>query len=194
MKKIGVTGGIGSGKTVVCEIFRTLGIKIYNADFRAKEILNSDNSVRSLIIETFGNDIYRNGIADRKRLADKVFNNPEELLKLNAIVHPAVARDFENFVESNRNEAYIIKEAAILFESGTYKQLDSVVLVYAPAEIRIQRVLDRDKTDRDAVLSRMKNQMDDSEKMKLSNYIIYNNDESSLIKQVIGLHNIFKEK
>lgn len=194
MKKIGVTGGIGSGKTVVCEIFRTLGVKVYNADMRAKEILNSDNSVRSLIIESFGDDIYIDGFVDRKRLAAKVFNNPVELSKLNAIVHPAVARDFENFAKGNQYEAYIIKEAAILFESGTYKNLDSVVLVYAQPEIRIKRVLERDKTDRDAVLARMKNQMDDTEKMQLSNYIINNNDEISLIKQVIELHNIFKEK
>ncbi len=194
MKKIGVTGGIGSGKTVVCEIFRTLGVKVYNADMRAKEILNSDNSVRSQIIGSFGDDIYIDGFVDRKRLAAKVFNNPVELSKLNAIVHPAVTRDFENFAKDNQYETYIIKEAAILFESGTYKNLDSVVLVYAQPEIRIKRVLERDKTDRDAVLARMKNQMDDTEKMQLSNYIIYNNDEVSLIKQVIELHNIFKEQ
>jgi dephospho-CoA kinase len=194
MKKIGVTGGIGSGKTVVCDIFRTLGVKVYNADIRAKEILNSDHSVRSLIMENFGDDIYADGMVDRKRLAAKVFNNPVELSKLNAIVHPAVAKDFENFVESNLKEAYIIKEAAILFESGTYKQLDSIVLVYAPVETRIKRVLERDKTDRSAVLARINNQMDDTEKMHLSNHIIYNNDEVSLIKQVIELHNIFKEK
>lgn len=194
MKKIGVTGGIGSGKTVVCEIFRTLGVKVYNADMRAKEILNSDDLVRSQIIGSFGDDIYIDAFVDRKRLAAKVFNNPVELSKLNAIVHPAVARDFEIFAKDNQYEAYIIKEAAILFESGTYKNLDSVVLVYAQPEIRIKRVVERDKTDREAVMARMKNQMDDTEKMQLSNYIIYNNDEISLIKQVIELHNIFKEK
>lgn len=194
MKRIGVTGGIGSGKTVVSEIFKTLGAKVYNADNRAKEILNSDHSVRSQIMNNFGDNIYTNGIIDRKRLAAKVFNNPVDLSRLNAIVHPAVARDFERFLESNQNEDYIIKEAAILFESGSHKLLDSIVLVYSPIEVRIARVLERDKTNREAVLARMKNQMDDTEKMQLSNYIIYNNDEISLIKQVIELHNIFKEK
>jgi dephospho-CoA kinase len=194
MKKIGITGGIGSGKTIVCEIFRTLGVKVYNADLRAREILNTDKVVKNRINEIFGNNIYTTGQVDRKLLATLVFNNPVELAKLNAIVHPAVTNDFESWLEINQNETYIIKEAAILIESGTYKQLDSIVLVYSPPEIRIKRVLERDKTSREAVLARMKNQMDDTEKMKLSNHIIYNDDESSLIKQVLQLHNIFKEK
>jgi dephospho-CoA kinase len=194
MKKVGVTGGIGSGKTVVCEIFRTLGAKVYNADIRAKQILNTNALVKKQISEAFGDIIYANGIVERKLLADRVFNNPEQLAILNSIVHPAVACDFENFAESYRSEAYIIKEAAILFESGTYKQMDSIVLVYAPLDVRIKRILERDGISREAVLARMKNQMDDTEKIKLSNHIIYNDDELSLIKQVIELHNIFKEK
>lgn len=192
MKTIGVTGGIGSGKSVVCDIFKILGTKIYNADIRAKEILNTNATVKQEISKNFGSEIYHSGKADRNLLAGIVFNNQEKLSILNSIIHPAVAEDFDVWMESNRNEDYIIKEAAILFETGTFKLLDKIVLVYSPEEVRIQRVIERDNTGRDAVLARMKSQMDDIEKMKLSDYIIYNDTDHSLIKQVVNLHNIFK--
>lgn len=193
MKKIGVTGGIGSGKTVVCDIFKILGVKVYYADLHAKEILNIHPDVKKSIMDAFGSEIYQTGEVDRKLLAARVFNNTAMLDKLNSIVHPAVFADFDNWLATNRNEAYIIKEAAVMFESGSHKQLDAVVLVYSPLETRIQRVIERDKTSREDVLARIKNQMDDTEKLKLSNYVIYNNHEQSLIRQVLELHNIFKE-
>lgn len=191
MKKIGITGGIGSGKTVVSNIFKILGCKIYNADERAKLLLDSDIEIRQRIETTFGKELYSSGILNRKLLANIVFNNAEALQTLNSIVHPSVFMDFDKWVKHYKNEPYIIKEAAIMFESGAYKQLDSVILVYSPEDIRIQRVVYRDSTNKESVLSRMKNQMDDKEKMKLSNYIIYNDDEHSLIRQVLELHSIF---
>lgn len=193
MKKIGITGGIGSGKSIVCEIFKILGVKVYSADLQARELLDKDQVVKQQIISTFGQEIYQSGTIDRKLLAGKVFNNPNALQKLNSIVHPAVFNDFNQWVETNKHEPYVIKEAAIMFESGANKLLDIVVLVYSPPEIRLQRVMKRDKSDKDAVLARMKNQMDDSEKMKLSDFVIYNDNNHSLIQQVLHLHNIFNK-
>jgi dephospho-CoA kinase len=191
MKKIGITGGIGSGKTIVCEIFKTLGVKIYNADLNAKHLLDNNMAVKNKVTETFGEEIYRGGEADRKLLAKRVFNNPEALNKLNAIIHPAVSADFDFWLKQNQNEPYVLKEAAILFESGAFKHLDAVVMVYAPAELRLKRVIARDKADPESVISRMKNQMDEEEKLKRSNYVIYNDESQSLIRQVLHLHHIF---
>lgn len=191
MKKIGITGGIGSGKTVVSNIFKTLGCKIYNADERAKTLMDSDPEIRLQLENTFGKELFSTGFLDRKLLAGLVFNDAEALKTLNSIVHPLVFRDFDTWVELHKNEPYILKEAAIMFESGAYKQLDSVILVHSPEEIRINRVMFRDKTDKESVLSRMKNQMSDEEKIKLSDYVIYNDDNHSLIRQVLELHNIF---
>lgn len=191
MKKIGVTGGIGSGKSIVCEIFKTLGCKIYNADERAKLLLNNNVEIRRQIMLNFGEQIYQSGKADRKLLAAKVFNNAEALKTLNSIIHPAVSVDFQEWLQINNNQPYIIKEAAIMFESGANKQLDEVILVYASPEIRMKRVMQRDNITQEAVIARMKNQMSDDDKIKLSNYIIYNDGTQSLIKQVLTLHNNF---
>lgn len=191
MKKIGVTGGIGSGKSIVCEIFKTLGCKVYNADERAKMLLDNDVEIRRQIMLNFGEQVYQSGKADRKLLAAKVFNNTEALKTLNSIIHPAVSVDFHEWLQINSNQPYIIKEAAIMFESGANKQLDEVILVYASPEIRMKRVMQRDNITEDAVIARMKNQMSDDDKIKLSNYIIYNDGTQSLIKQVLTLHNNF---
>lgn len=156
MKKIGITGGIGSGKTIVCDIFKILGVKVYNSDTRAKELLDTDEEIVKSIKAVFGSEIYVSGKANRKLLAEKVFNNPEALRKLNSIVHPAVFADFDKWLGNHAHEPYIIKEAAIMLESGANKFLDKVVLVYSPVEIRLQRVMNRDNSSRDAVLSRMK--------------------------------------
>jgi dephospho-CoA kinase len=191
MKKIGVTGGIGSGKSVVCEVFRTLGCKIYNADDRAKMLLDNNSEIRKQITSYFGTEIYESGIANRKLLASKVFNNPAALNTLNGIIHPAVFDDFQQWTSLYKDQPYIIKEAAIMFESGANKQLDSVILVYASPEIRMQRVMHRDNISEDAVGARMNNQMSDDDKLKLSDYVIYNDGVHSLIKQVLTLHNSF---
>ncbi|HEX3009932.1 MAG TPA: dephospho-CoA kinase [Bacteroidales bacterium] len=194
MKKIGITGGIGSGKSVVCDIFKMLGVKVYNADSRSKYLLENDLIIRNSISEYFGQEIYKSGLPDRKLLASKVFNNPEALARLNSIVHPVVFADFNHWVEANSNEPYVVKEAAIMFESGANQHVDSVVLVYSQPELRLQRVMLRDKLQKEEVLSRMKNQMTDEEKMKLSDYIIYNDEEHSLIRQVVSLHHTFLSK
>ncbi len=192
MKKIGITGGIGSGKSIVCQVFQTLGCKIYSADESAKKLIDSNSEIKKAVIHSFGEDIFKLGRLDRKLMAGIVFNNPEALEKLNAIIHPFVFEDFNQWVESNKNEPYIIKEAAIMFETGANKLLDSVVLVHSPMEIRLKRVIERDRVDKEAVMARIENQMTDEEKMKLSDFIIYNDEEHSLIKQVLTLDILFK--
>lgn len=191
MKKIGVTGGIGSGKSVVCEIFRILGCKVYNSDERAKQLLDTDPKLRSKLITTFGENIYTGQKVNRKALAEIVFRDSTSLKKLNDLVHPAVFEDFDQWLKINGKEKYIIKEAAILFESGAYKNLDSIVLVYAPLELRIARVMKRDSVTRESVTARINNQMNDEEKLKMSDYVVQNDENSSLIKQVLDLHNNF---
>jgi dephospho-CoA kinase len=191
MKKIGITGGIGSGKSIVCEVFRTLGVSVYNADIHAKILLDEDTNLQDKVRQTFGQDIFSMGKLNRKALADKVFNNPSELNKLNKIIHPAVSSDFEKWVFLHQAESYILKEAAIIFESGTYKQLDAVILVYAPIEIRIERVMLRDHINKNKVIERIQNQMSDEEKKKLSDFMIYNDENHSIIHQVLSLHQQF---
>jgi dephospho-CoA kinase len=191
MKKIGITGGIGSGKTLVTRIFKTLGVKVYHADLRAKELLDTDPEIRATIADIFGAEVYRAGKADRAALAGKVFGHPEALAQLNSIVHPAVFRDFERWALACRNEIYTVMEAAILFESGADQFTVEVILVYSPPETRLQRVMQRDNLPREAVLARMRNQMSEEEKMKICDYVIYNDEGHSLIRQVLDLHNQF---
>lgn len=191
MQAIGITGGIGSGKSIVCELFRLLGVPIYQADTRGKMLMNEDETLKSKIMAYFGKDVYKTGVLDNKRLAEIVFNNGDALKKLNSFVHPAVFNDFNRWIELHKEAAYILKEAAILYESGAHLQLDATILVYAPMETRIQRVMDRDSVSRDKVLARMQFQMPDEEKQNLCNYIIYNDDSHSLIRQVLELHNSF---
>lgn len=189
MLKIGITGGIGSGKTTVCKVFQLLGIPLYNADIEAKKLLNFDKEVNNQIIKTFGKTIVNdNNQIDRVKLGSIVFNNKEKLEKLNKIVHPAVAKHFSNWLDINKEHQYILKEAAILFESNAYKAVDKVITVIAPLELRIKRSIDRDKTNRETVEQRIKNQMSDEEKIKLSDYIIHNNESELLIPQIIELH------
>lgn len=191
MKKIGITGGIGSGKTVVSNVFKTLGIKVYNADLRSRELLDTDPEIRQKIMFNFGEEIYRSGKADRTLLAGKVFSDPGALATLNSIMHPGVFRDYEHWTGLFRQEVYTVMEAAIVFESGADKFLDAVILVYSPPETRLERVMRRDKMLRAEVLARMNNQMSDEEKLKMSNYVIYNDEDHSLVRQVLHLHNLF---
>jgi dephospho-CoA kinase len=189
MLKIGITGGIGSGKTTVCKVFKLLGIPIYFADDEAKKILDTSIDVKTNIINTFGIEVIdTNGIIDRKKLALKIFNNKENLEKLNSIVHPAVAKHFENWLHENKSAKYILKEAAILFESKAYKAVDKVITVTAPIELKIQRAMQRDNTDRASIEQRIKNQLSDEEKIKRSHFIIYNDEQQLLIPQIIDIH------
>ena len=182
-KIIGLTGGIGSGKTMVAEYFKSLGIPVYIADKEARQLMTSDNIINALSNE-FGKEILENGILNREKLAQLVFNNPKKLQKLNSIVHPKVKKHFDNWVEKHKNYPFVVKEAAILFESGSYKYCDTIITVTAPLETRLQRVMKRDKTDRESVLKRIENQWTDEQRIAKSNYVIHNLSVESTNKQV----------
>jgi len=188
MLKLGITGGIGSGKTTVCRLFELLGIPVYYADDESKKLLEEDQLVKEQVIKTFSDSILNDlGTIDRKKLAAIVFNNKEQLEKLNAILHPAVGQHFENWLKKH-NAVYILKEAAILFESGAYKQVDKVLTVVAPLELKIQRTMKRDGVSREVVEKRIELQMSDEEKIKRSDFVIINNEQELLIPQVLSLH------
>ena len=173
MKVIGLTGGIGSGKTTLLRWFETQNIPCFESDVVAKTLLNS--SLKSFVSKAFGNNIYNSsGILDRKKLAARVFNDPKELAKLNVIVHPAVEKAFENFKQKHKKDLIIIKETAILFESGGYENCDAIILVIASEESRIQRVVKRDNIKKKDVEARIKLQWSDDKKKVLSDYLIQN--------------------
>lgn len=192
--KIGITGGIGVGKSVVTRIFKVLGIPTYDADKEAKDIMVKNDAVRDSLISTFGSETYlEDGSLNREWLSRRVFSNSEELKKLNAIVHPAVIKDGEDWAAA-QTSIYSVKEAALLFESGSYKSLDYNILVSSPLEVRIERVMERDRVDREEVLRRIGKQMPEKEKEELCDFIIYNDDDHSLIEQVMDLHQRFISK
>ncbi|MFC2151606.1 dephospho-CoA kinase [Bacteroidota bacterium] len=188
MIKVGLTGGIGSGKTLVCEIFKRLGVPVFNADFEAKIILDSDAEVIHLIKLNFGEIYDKEGI-NRSKLAAIIFNDQNALRKVNEIIHPKVRECFHDWIDQQQNSKYIIEEAAILFESNAYKELDITINVHADDLIRINRVIERDKTTIEAVKSRMKNQLSNEERIKLADYTIYNNGDKMLLPQVLEIHN-----
>lgn len=188
IKKVGITGGIGSGKTTVCNIFKTLNIPVYHADAEARHLTDNHPEIIKRVGKLFGNDIYKHGLLDRKKVASLVFSNKEILQQLNAIIHPIVAAHFTAWLSKQENCPYIIKEAAILFESGANKQVDKVITVTAPQHIRIKRVMLRDKLSEEEVLNRISNQMPQEEKVKRSDYIIQCNDINLVIPQVLRLH------
>ena len=191
MLKIGLTGGIGAGKSTVASIFKVLGVPVFDADATAKNILNTDLFLREQVISAFGSETYKNGLLDRKYLATLVFNNSEQLAKLNALVHPATIAAMEKWTSGFTDMPYIIKEAALLFEAGTHEGLDYIIGVTAPVELRIARVMQRDHVLREEVLGRMQHQLDDTEKMKRCNFVIDNNETSLVIPQVLALHEQF---
>ena len=182
MKVIGLTGGIGSGKTTLLRWFETQNIPCFESDVVAKTLLNS--SLKSFVSKAFGNNIYNSsGILDRKKLAARVFNDPKDLAKLNAIVHPAVENAFEDFKQKHKKDSIIIKEAAILFESGGYENCDAIILVIASEESRIQRVLKRDKIKKKDIETRIRLQWSDDKKKVLSDYLIQNENFQTALDQ-----------
>ena len=188
MKKIGITGGMGSGKTTACRVFELLGIPVYYSDEESKKILSSDKIVRVELLQLFGNDILdADDKIDRKKLATLVFNNKLALDQLNAVLHPAVGKHFEKWLLIQQ-APYIIKEAAILFESGAYKQVEKVITVTAPLELRIKRILKRDNTSREEILQRIERQMSDEEKIERSDIVLVNDEEVLLIPQILKVH------
>lgn len=194
MLKIGVTGGIGSGKTTVCKIFEALSIPIFYADTVAKTLLENDSDLKQEIIKSFGKQIYQGNQLNRKLLASIVFNDSFSLSKLNEMVHSRIRKAFETWCNKNNSANYIIEEAAILFETGVYKKMDKNILVCAPIKTRIKRLIQRDHATETEITSRINNQMQDEEKIKLADYIIQNDDSTPLIKQVIAIHHILNSK
>lgn len=193
MLKVGITGGMGSGKSTVAHMFNLLGIPVYNSDTEAKKLMESDPVVREAITGLFGMEAFQNNILNRRWIAGKVFNHPEKLQALNSIVHPAVIAHGVQWMQ-DQHAPYTLKEAALLFESGSHKNLDVVIGVYCPQEIRVQRILQRDEMLREDVLARMKNQMNEEEKMKKCDFVITNDDRLAVIPQVLQLHQTLLEK
>jgi len=190
MLRIGITGGIGSGKSTVSKIFEVLGIPVYYADDASKRLMNEDEELKEKLRSTFGDETYVDGQLDRAYVAAIVFNDPGKLVLLNSIMHPATIKDAEKWM-LRQTTPYAIKEAALIFESGSQEYLDKVIGVYAPVAVRIHRVMQRDNVTREEVLSRMNKQIDEDMKMRLCDYIITNNEQELLIPQVIELHKKF---
>ena len=190
--KVGIAGGIGSGKTIICHVFKVLGIPVYNADLEAKLIMNKSDQVRLAVMQEFGDEAYSNGVLNRAFLAAQVFNDAAKLAQLKRIVHPAVIQAAEDWADA-QTAPYSLKEASILFESGSYKKVDYSILVTAPIEIRIARVMERDQVTREQVLARMNNQMSDEEKTKLADFVIINDGITPIIPQVMALHHQFQK-
>jgi len=190
MLKIGITGGIGSGKSTVAKMFQILGIPVFNADDAAKTIMNEDEELKEKIIQIFGAATYTNGILNRKYLAHIVFNNAFELEKLNALVHPAAIAKGIKWA-AQQNAPYIIKEAALMFEAGSAFNLNYVIGVSAPQHLRIQRTMQRDNILREEVLARMNKQIDETIKMKLCDFVIVNDEQQMVIPQVLQLNQQF---
>lgn len=186
--KVGITGGIGTGKSFVSKIFQTMGIPYYDADLEAKLIMVRDGNVRAALIDAFGRETYfADGTLNRAHLAAMVFQDYAQLGILNGIVHPAVIQagvDWSN----TQSGPYSLKEAALLYESGSYKQLDCTILVTAPTELRVQRVMKRDNISRDDVINRMQKQMPEEEKLAFADFIIHNDEVRPLLPQVISIH------
>ena len=191
--KVGITGGIGSGKSTVAQVFSTLGVPVYYADDAAKHIMNVDPAVKEAIITLFGEEVYEGGTLQRKTLSAKVFNDKDKLAQLNAIVHPATIRFGNEWLE-RQTYPYAIKEAALLFETGTAAQLDFIIGVYAPDTLRIHRVMERDGVSRELVKQRMEKQIQEQIKMRLCDAVIVNNDQEMVIPQVLALHEQLLER
>ena len=190
MIKVGITGGIGSGKSTVARIFTVLGIPVYYADEVAKRLMNEHPLIREQLIQHFGEDTYSGNQLNRSYLAKQVFNNEEKLGLLNSIVHPITIAEGEMWMQ-NQTTPYAIKEAALFFESGSYSDLDYMIGVSAPRHLRMKRVMDRDGITREDVQRRMHNQISDEIKMKLCDFVIVNDEQKLIVPKVLLLHEKF---
>ncbi|MFN8297946.1 MAG: dephospho-CoA kinase [Chitinophagales bacterium] len=190
MMKVGITGGIGSGKSTVCKIFAELGIPVYYADDRAKYLMQHEHYLIDLIKKNFGEDVYANGKLDRALLASRTFGDKQKVALLNSLVHPAVFRDTERWAgEQDPAVPYVLKEAALLIESGSYKNLDKLIVVTAPLAVRLKRVSDRDNISTEDIMARIKHQLPEEEKVKLADFVITNDkDPEHLKEQVLLIH------
>lgn len=189
MKVVGITGGIGSGKSVVSMIFRQLGIPVYDSDAEAKLLYDKFPELRNAVRVQISEDAFdANGKLDRKKLAEIVFQFPEKLEILNQLVHPLVKKDFQDWVQKNQEAAYLVKEAAILFESGAYYDCDKVITVVAPRDLRVQRVRERDRKTKAEIEAIMDRQSGDEEKIKRSDFVIQNDEKELILPQVLAIH------
>jgi len=187
MLKVGLTGGIGAGKSTVAHVFEVLGIPVYHADQEAKRLMQTNPLLMEKIKIAFSEKAYVEGILDRKFLSSLVFNDNQKLELLNSIVHPFTIQDGKEWMEK-QNSPYAIKEAALIFESGSQGEFDSIIGVFAPPAMRIHRTIQRDHVEREKVLNRMEKQLDENIKMKLCDHVLINNEQTLLIPQVISLH------
>ncbi len=187
MKIIGLTGGIGSGKSTVAKMFTDLGVPVYNSDKEAKKIMESSEIVKNGIIELFGSTCYKGNTLNKSFISDQVFQNKDLLKKLNAIVHPAVRNHFLSWMK-DQAAPYVIQEAAIIFENGKEAFYDAIILVIAPQSTRLQRVIKRDKISKSQIMMRMDNQWPDARKIPLSDFVIDNRDRSKTLKKVQAIH------
>lgn len=192
MLKIGITGGIGSGKTTVCKVFELLGVPVFYADLVAKSIMQTDFQLKNEILIAFGPQSYSiDGLLNRTYISSIVFKDELQLNKLNSIVHPAVFRAFDNWIANHTEAPYVLKEAALLFESESHKMCDLSILVISPEATRIRRVIARDHISKDAIMLRMKRQFTDEQKMKLADHMLMNDESRLLIPQILSLHQQF---
>ena len=183
MKKIGITGGIGSGKSFIARIIERMGYPVYYSDVRSKELTNIHPVIRQGLIDLVGENVYFGGELDKKVLASAIFSNDEIRMKVNQLIHPIVRQDFEDWAKAQTSDL-IFNEAAILFETGAYRNFDATILIYAPQELRLKRVLKRDIITKEEVIARMNNQMNDEEKLKMTPYSILNDGEIPVLKQL----------
>jgi dephospho-CoA kinase len=194
MFKVGVTGGIGSGKSIICKVFHNLGIPVYEADIAAKRLMGEDVGIRTGLVTYFGGEVFQNEQLNRKYLADRIFSDPDARTFVDSLVHPAVRSDFASWVRNRRGTTpYVIEEAALLFETGAWKELDYNILIDAAVETRIERIIRRDGLDRSDVLVRMASQMDPGKGRKYADIIIQNDVNDFIIPQVLKVDKIIRE-
>ena len=184
MIKLGVTGGIGSGKSVVCEVLRLHDIPVYDADLEAKNLNDTSPVIREKLIEAFGAELYKNDKLDRKKLAQLIFNDEKNLRQVNSIIHPELAKHFEKWTDGRMEHSIVAIDAAVLFEAGFQQFVDKTITVFSPIETRIERVVKRDNLTREHILSRINSQMSDEEKIRLSDFVIINDNKHSILVQV----------
>ena len=184
MIKLGVTGGIGSGKSVVCEVLRLHDIPVYDADLEAKNLNDTSPVIREKLIEAFGAELYKNDKLDRKKLAQLIFNDEKNLRQVNSIIHPELAKHFEKWTDERIEHPIAAIDAAVLFEAGFQQFVDKTITVFSPVETRIERVVKRDNLTKEQILSRINSQMSDEEKIRLSDFVIINDNKHSILEQV----------
>lgn len=189
MITVGLSGGIGSGKTYIASLFQELGIAVYNSDIAAKRLMNKNITIKHALVAKFGDTSYLNGELNRSFIADKVFKNKEALKWLNGIVHPVVADDFKTWKSKQQNSPYIIKEAAILIESMAYKECDQIIIVTAPENIRLDRVMKRDKVSQEQIYDRIRNQIPEEERVQYANFVINNDGTKNVLHDIRIIHN-----